>query len=470
MTDVAELRAKREKRDELRAEMRDIEARLTDSDGDTAGLEQRAENLRTGLRRLDAELVEADRAYIDTLAKDPRHREGPAEDRNTRRRSTMSTTTRGSDVHDAARRSIDKAYERGDLGEKAGFRLNDVVEADKFGVDSAYIAAVASPEYLRAFGKKLTGSGGAEAVLEPEEAEAMLAVGRAMSMRAMAAGEGSAGGFGVPLSLDPTILLTNDGAVNPIRDLATVSTIATTKWAGVSSAGVEAKFAGEATSPEDGSPELGQPTITPEKAQIWVPYTIEVGMDWSGLAAELAKLFADARAIKEAEVFATGKGSEHIPQGLITGATEVVETGTKEVVKVADVYATQEKLAARWQPRANWLGTNTVANTVHRLVAAADATNAPLMNEARTEILGKPFREVSTMSAKVTTKNERVLAYGDIKSAYRIVDRIGLTVEPVPLVMKEGVPTGERGLYAWFRVGAKVVIPEAVQVLAIKNE
>lgn len=36
------------------------------------------------------------------------------------------------------------------------------------------------------------------------------------------------------------------------------------------------------------------------------------------------------------------------------------------------------------------------------------------------------------MSVKLTTKKELVPAYGDVGSAYRIVDRLGLTVEPVP--------------------------------------
>jgi HK97 family phage major capsid protein len=193
-------------------------------------------------------------------------------------------------------------------------------------------------------------------------------------------------------------------------------------------------------------------------------------MDWPGLAAELARLFADARSVKEAEVFATGKGSESIPQGLITGATKIVSGGTKEVIKIADIYALQEALAARWQPRATFLGTNTAANAIHKMVATGDTTNATLMSDDRSEILGKPFREVSTMSAKLTTKKERVLAYGDVAAAYRIVDRLGLTVEPVPLVTKEGIPTGQRGLYAYFRVGAEVIIPEAVQVLAVKDE
>ncbi len=381
-----------------------------------------------------------------------------------------ASKTPGFEARESAERALDDLWDRDAITEAAGLRVIQHIRRDKFGLDSAYVAAASSPAYERAFAKKLSGYAGAESTLEPGEAEAMLAVGRAMSQRAMAVGEGKSGGFAVPTSLDPTILLTNDGAVNPIRDLATVSTIVTNSWAGVSSAGVKAEFAAESTSLKDNSPELGQPEITPERATIWVPYSFELGMDWPGLAAELAKLFADAKAVKEAEVFATGKGSEHIPQGLITGATKIVSGATKEVIKVADVYSLQEALAPRWQPRATFLGANATANAVHKFVAVGDTTNAALMSDDRSTILGKPFKEVSTMSAKLTTKKERVLAYGDVGSAYRIVDRLGLTVEPVPVVMDEGVPTGDRGLIAWFRVGAKVIVPEAVQVLAVKDE
>ncbi len=464
---------RREKREELRREIADLAPRVGDS-----GIAERVANLRSGLSKLDREIADGD---ARTAAMQRQFERGHIEagdvtdGQNPEGTKHMSTTTRkikgegASEVRDAALRAVDGAYDRGQLDEPSGERLVDIVTRDKFDIDSAYITAIASPEYERAFAKKISGVNGAEATLTPKEAEAMQVVGRAMSTRAMAVGEGSTGGYAIPLALDPTVLLTNDGAINPIRELATVSTIVTTTWAGVSSAGVKAEFAAEAAKAKDGSPELGQPECTPEKAQIWVPYSIESGMDWPGLAAELARIFADAKSVKEAEIFATGKGSENIPQGLITGATKLVETATKEVFASADVYSLQEALAPRWQPRATWLGANKVANQIHKFVAKGDTEESALMSDDRSEILGKRYREVSTMSTKTTTKKERVLAYGDIASAYRIVDRIGMAVEPVPLVLKEGVPTGERGLYAYFRVGAKVIIPEAVQVLAVKE-
>jgi HK97 family phage major capsid protein len=176
-----------------------------------------------------------------------------------------------------------------------------VLRRDKFGLDSEYVAAISSPSYEKAFAKKLTGMNGAEAELEPDEREALLAVGRAMSMRAMAIGEGKTGGFAIPIALDPTVILTSTGAVSPLRELANVVTIsASSEWKGVGSAGVSAHFRGEAEEVEDDSPELEQPTVKPQRADCFIPYSIE-SEDWAGIREELTRLMADAKNTLEAE-------------------------------------------------------------------------------------------------------------------------------------------------------------------------
>jgi predicted phage gp36 major capsid-like protein len=428
-----------EKRDRLQGELDELAVQYRDSKD--AGTLERMGNLKRGV-------VAAEREIVMEAAEDPEHRE--SSEAAPPPRIPERDRTPGGEDRSAALRAIEDRSD--DLTPEAGDRLEGLVRRDGFGMDARYITAVANPAYFRAFMKQLAGGQGAGAVLEPDEAEAMQLVGRSMHERAMAAGTGELGGFAVPFTLDPTILLTNDGAINPIRELATVSTILTTTWEGVSSAGVEAEFTAEATEAKDGAPKL------------------ELGADWVGLGAELGRLFADAKSVKEAEVFATGKGTGNVPQGLITGATKVVETATKEVMVGADVYKLQEALGARFQPRATFLGTNTVANQIHRFVAKGDTEDAALMSDDRSAILGKPYREVSTMSSKTTTKKERVLAYADVAAGYRIVDRLGLTVEVVQHVFGENQrPLGQRGLYAYFRVGAEVVVPGAVQVLMVKE-
>ncbi len=69
------------------------------------------------------------------------------------------------------------------------------------------------------------------------------------------------------------------------------------------------------------------------------------------------------------------------------------------------------------------------------------------------------------MMATTAGVGEKFLIYGDF-SRYVIVDRIGLEIELIPHLF--GVnrrPTGQRGLYAFWRNGAKVVDANAFRAL-----
>lgn len=368
---------------------------------------------------------------------------------------------------DAALRAIESRANV--LTTKAGDRLVELVRRDHTGHDSRYLAAVADPAYRSAFVKRLMRPDTAHQEFTPEEAQAVSRVGEAMSQRAMAIGTGSAGGFAVPFDLDPTIALTSDGAVNPIRELASVTTITfADEWRGLTSEGVTAQFVPEATEAEDNSPELQQPVIRPERAQCFVPFSIEVGQDWESFTEELARLFAEAKDALEAEKFVSGTGTNE-PEGLIAGlaGSSIVKTASPEAFAIDDVYRLQEALPARFQPRATWLASNPVANEAYRF-AGPGSDEPGVFNEARDAILGKPYREVSTMDASTATPGQKVLAYGDLAVAYKIVDRIGLTIELVPhLFGPNQRPTGQRGLYAIWRVGAGVVVDNAIRVLEI---
>ena len=99
---------------------------------------------------------------------------------------------------------------------------------------------------------------------EPAEVEAMRVVARVEAERAaMAGGADATGGFALPLSLDPAVLLSSSGALNPIRQLARVITITTRQWQGVSSDGVVASYDPEAArGVRTTRPTLAGPTIT----------------------------------------------------------------------------------------------------------------------------------------------------------------------------------------------------------------
>jgi HK97 family phage major capsid protein len=80
-------------------------------------------------------------------------------------------------------------------------------------------------------------------------------------------------------------------------------------------------------------------------------------------------------------------------------------------------------------------------------------------------ILGRPKVEWSTM-ANVSTAGSKLIIAGDFRAGFTIADRIGMQVELIPhLFGGSQRPTGQRGLFAYWRTGSKVVVPEALRYL-----
>ncbi len=374
-------------------------------------------------------------------------------------------TAPGHEAREAGLRALDTM----EVSSEAGDRLDTLIRSDRAGIDSRYIAAVASPHYLSAFWKRLAQPDAAQHEYTREEAEATRVVAEVMSERAMAEGSGATGGFGVPYQLDPTIQLTSDGSVNPIRELATVTPITTMSWRGVNSAGVTAAFGDEASEAADASPTLAQPSIDAEKAVAFVPFSIEVGQDWGGLQEELTRLFVDAKDNLEADRFTFGTAANNEPQGILVGGTAQVTTASTAVYAIADLYSLQQAPAPRFQPNAAFLMSNTVKNVTRRFVAAGSTSEPTIFSDDQAMLLGRPFHELSTLSSATTTSGALIAVYGDLARAYRIVDRIGLSVELIPhLFGSNRRPTGQRGLYAYWRVGAAVTNPLAIRVLKVR--
>jgi HK97 family phage major capsid protein len=195
--------------------------------------------------------------------------------------------TRTDDPHDPRLREARdvglRAIERRDdvLTAKAADRLDGLVRGrDPDGSAARYLDAVGDPHYNSAFGKMVMDPMSGHLRFSPREVEAVRKVSAVQEERAMSIATGSAGGFAVPFVLDPSILLTSTGALNPIREVATVTTISGAReWRGVASDGVSAVYVGEATVATDASPTLVQPAIITYQWRVFVPFSIELGQD-----------------------------------------------------------------------------------------------------------------------------------------------------------------------------------------------
>jgi len=80
-------------------------------------------------------------------------------------------------------------------------------------------------------------------------------------------------------------------------------------------------------------------------------------------------------------------------------------------------------------------------------------------------LVGYPANELSTAPSTVTNAVINMIL-GDF-SMFKIIDRVGMNVELVPQIMTgtPALPTGQRGLFAWWRNGSKVLSATAFRGL-----
>lgn len=314
---------------------------------------------------------------------------------------------------------------------------------------SEQILVTGSPEYLAAFDQYLSDPGG-------------------FSTRAALSLTPANGGYLVPFTLDPTIILTNAGSANPYRQVANVKTTTTNDWNGVTSAGVSAEWTAEGVEAADATPTVGQLKITPQKADAYLFGSFEVLGD-SDFGQQLPELLADAKDRIEETAFAVGTGTGQ-PYGIITRGTSQNRAGTAAAGPAAqDVYALMAALPARFRgPRAQnvWVGNLTTINALRNVPAFSGATTS-IVNDSGPvpTLLGKPFLESTSVVGTFTTGN-KVLAFLDARQYY-IVDRVGMSVVYDPIVLGTNRrPTGQGAWYAFWRTGADVSTANAVRVFA----
>jgi HK97 family phage major capsid protein len=292
------------------------------------------------------------------------------------------------------------------------------------------------------------------------------------AMRAAMSLTDANGGYLVPFTLDPTIILTNAGSANPFRAISTIKTIGTDDWNGVTSAGVSAEWTAEGVEAADASPGFGQPKITPKKADAWVFGSYEVLAD-SGFASELGRLLADAKDRLEAAAFAVANTGATIPRGVVAAVAAVtasiVTSGTISVFGVNDIYNTSDALRPRDAAQASWIGNKKIFSLSRRFdTAGGSAFWANLGMGVPNQLLGQPIYEASAMTSAVTT-GANILLAGNF-AEYYIVDRVGMSVIYDPMVKSSNFrPTGQGGWYAFWRVGADVVDPAAFRLLQLNT-
>lgn len=325
--------------------------------------------------------------------------------------------------------------------------------------------ATSSPVYMRAWSKMARGAG--HELTRPEQ-DALAHTRQAT--RAMSLTD-SAGGYLVPFQLDPTVIITSAGSLNQIRRAARQVVATGDVWNGVSAGAVTWAFAAEATEASDNAPTFAQPSINIYKAQGFVPISIEAIEDEANVAAEVARLLAFGRDTLESTKFITGSGTNE-PIGIQTalnGTASNVTSGSNDAFVIGDIYKLDNALPARYRLNSSWLGHRAVFNAVRGFDTNGGAGMwVQLPQDQPAQLLGRPVYEAEAMPSTPATDAADTLIYGDFQN-YVIADRIGMTVEFIPnLVGANRRPTGQRGWYAYYRVGADSVNDDAFRMLQVQ--
>jgi len=377
---------------------------------------------------------------------------------------------------DAAMRVLDHYSSQGVLNAEAADRADHVLRhADSTGDTAKYLTAVGDPAYASAFGKLLADPVMGHNRFSGEEVEAVRRVStvQAQIRNAMSEGSGAAGGFAIPLTLDPSIIITGQGALCPIRQFASVETIGTREWDGVSTDSVTAVSVADATAATDASPTLAQPNIRTQQGRAVVRASIELFQDWSRIQQEMARLVEDARNTVDASAFLTGFTNS--PVGVLavgfTGGlstTQRVLSATTNAYAVGDPWLLKAQIPPRFQGNAAFAASPGIWDTTYRFVGG-NSTEPVQMPGRGGDMMGRPKFEWSTMTNNTTTA-ARLMVGGDWKTGFKIIDRLGMTAEIIPHAfdVTNNMPTGERMIYAYWRTGSAVVAPNALRYLEVK--
>lgn len=360
-------------------------------------------------------------------------------------------------LHDNAKRAIERAAFPGPAGSRAKVaeHVEQLLERvdDKHGTLAKRILATGNPVYDRAFGKIVLGG---QHMLSSEESRA-----------AMQVGTDTEGGFAVPFQLDPTVILTSDGSVSPLRQISRVEQITSKTWQGVTSSGITVSRSAEEDEADDNGFTIAQPEVTPTRVIADVRFSVELDQDWPQLRSEISRLLADAKSEEEDTAFVTGDGTGNNPSGVVATLAASSEVAASTSFASDDLYALEEALPPRFRGRARFLANKSVYNAVRQLGSATDGGDlwVRLAAGQPPELIGYPAHEASAMSSDTATAGSRYLLFGDF-SQFLIVDRLGMTVEVNPhIVGTNGRWTGQRAVVAVWRNSSKILVDNAFRVL-----
>jgi HK97 family phage major capsid protein len=287
-------------------------------------------------------------------------------------------------------------------------------------------------------------------------------------------GAATEGGYTAPVEWDRTI---TDRLViiSPMRQIASVQQISTTGFTKLfNSRGMGSGWVGEtAVRPETAAPTFGSLTFTP--GEIYAnPSATQGLLDDSQV--DIEKFIADnvetEFAYQEGIAFVSGNGTNK-PYGFLTfatgaanaavhpwGAIAVTTAASATVIATDEVLTLQYALPSEYSGQARYVMNRATQGAIRKLKdGQGNYIWQPTFQAGQPATLaGFPVTEMAAMPNVAT--GAIPLAFGDFKSGYLIVDRMGVRVLRDPFTNKPYVM-----FYTTKRVGGGLLNPDVIKVL-----
>jgi len=187
----------------------------------------------------------------------------------------------------------------------------------------------------------------------------------------------------------------------------------------------------------------------------------------------LESIVADsfARAIAEAEdtAFVVGRGHTYKePEGILNDSdVEVVEAGQAGAITIDDVISLCYALPPQYRKNAVLI-MNSQTEKALRLLKTTDGVylwQPSLQAGAPATFNGYPvYNQDDIPTIPQAGTGAKVIIFGDIKAGYRVLDRLGVTIQRLTELYAE---QGLVGFKVHFRVGGGVIRPDAIKVLMV---
>lgn len=380
------------------------------------------------------------------------------------------------EVRDRSLKVLESREHTSHLSDEVRARFDTLLRTHSDNMDGVVLGrlllATESEEYRNAYRTYLAYGG--VGYLTREEG---LAVRQVNELRTAMSLSDSAGGYAVPVLIDPTIILTAQGHPNDFFMISRVESITNDEWKGVSSAGATWYWTTEGVAATDGAPTLAQPTVPTKRLTGWIPYSVEIGGDYPNFASEMSRILLEGYSEKVVEGLTNGLGTTAQPTGVVTKleatTASQVAVNSDGAFVAEDIYDLWAALPIRFRANARWMSSTAVSNAIRQFAAGSSNSDANfsinITQEEIPRLLGRPYHLNDYMDSPATgtTSDCSLIIVGDWRH-FLIAQRIGMTTEVVQHVMDTttGTPKGQRGLWAWARIGSDVTATNAFRVLS----